>query len=231
MRKCLSAALLSAGTAVTLTLGLAATPVGAATATWTVTPGGNFYSNEEGQNTYLADTSTGIIFRCDSFGIDGQFKSGSGLTNYIGKVKTASGGGEAGGQLGVLLCAGKGIAFYAAFGNLPWGIRAIRYDATAGETFGKLVRISATVSAQSGFPACSAAIDGMAPGAGDGTLGFWYLNNGTFHTRGGGTDLHFYDVSGCNGVINNGDSITYYANDLLYAKVRPGMTPNSITSP
>lgn len=227
MRKPLSATLatlLSAGTALALSVGLGATPVVAATATWTVTPGGNFYTNQPGQSVYLTDVSTGTLFRCDSgFSVSGQFKSGSGLTNPIGTVKAAT--------APVLCGAGGNKQFYVAFGNLPWGIRAMRYDATAGQTFGQFTKVDATLSAPASDPACSGVIDGTAPGASDGAMGFRYLNDGAFHTRSAGTSLHFYNVSGCSGIINSGDSIVFWAYGVLYAKGGSGMTPNIITSP
>lgn len=209
--------------------------VASTSATWTVTPGGGFYtfanftnpadSYLNPANTYLRDTTTGAAFPCVSaLDISGVFKSGSGLTNPIGTVKTARGGNT----IGVVLCNGNGLNIALSFKNLPWPIRAVSYDsAGVGATSGVVLGVAGSVASQSGVP-CSAAIDGTAPGAGDGRVGFRYLNNGDFFIKAAG-NLHFYNVSGCNGHINNGDGMTYTPSLLIKADGSHDI--NVITSP
>jgi hypothetical protein len=69
--------------------------------------------------------------------------------------------------------------------------------------------VAGSVASYSG-PSCRAVIDRTAPGAGDGKASFIYANNGDFSITAAG-NLHFYDVSGCNGHISNGDGMTYEA--------------------
>jgi len=66
------------------------------------------------------------------------------------------------------------------------------------------------------------------PGAGDGRARFTYLNNGELHDQGSG-DLHFYNVRGRNGHLNNGDSMTFPATLLI--KAGGSHDINIITSP
>jgi hypothetical protein len=199
--------------------------VASTSATWTVEPGGGFYTFTNSNDSFLRDTTTGAAFPCVSaFDISGEFKSGSGLSNPIGTVKTARGGNT----IGVVLCSGNGLNIALSFKNLPWSIRVVRYDsAGVGATSGVLLGIAGNVASQSSVP-CSAAIDGTAPGAGNGRVGFRYLNNGDFFIKATG-NLHFDNVSGCNGHINNGDSMTYTPSLLI--KADGSHDVNVITSP
>ena len=114
------------------------------------------------------------------------------------------------------------------FNGLPWTIRALRYDsASPGTTSGILTGVAGRVANYAG-PSCRAVIDGTAPGAGDGRVRFTYANNGDFTLTGAG-DLHFYNVSGCNGHINGGDSMTYAAPLFILADGSHDI--NVITSP
>lgn len=228
-------AVMGTAAAAALVIGLGVAPVAAATATWTVTPGGKFYtfgnftnsadSHLNPANTYLRDTTTGAAFACvDAFIISGQLKSGSGLTNPIGTVKTARGGNTN----GVIRCFGHGLNIGLTFRNVPWSVRAVRYDsAGVGATSGVLIGVAGDVASQSSVP-CSAAIDGTTPGAGDGRAGFRYLNNGGLFITAAG-NLHFYNVSGCNGYINSGDGMTY--TPRLFIRADGSHDINVITSP
>jgi len=114
------------------------------------------------------------------------------------------------------------------FSGLPWPVRALRYDsASPGTTSGILTGVAGRVTSFSG-PSCSAVIDGTAPGAEDGKVRFTYANNGAFTIKPAG-NLHFYNVSGCNDHINNGDSMTYTAPMLIKADGSHAI--NVITSP
>src|ERR1700722_20521031 len=93
-------ALAAAVAAGVVMLGLS--PAGAtSSATWTVTPGGAFYTSHQETNfSFLTDTTTGARFQCsDGPFLSGKFQSGNGLANPIGKVTVAHGGFPVGGQL------------------------------------------------------------------------------------------------------------------------------------
>jgi hypothetical protein len=223
-------ALLGAAAAAAMAIGLGLAPAAAATATWTVTPGGNFYTKYEFATPELTDATTGTRFSCTTgFVIHGTLKSGTGLADPIGTIANAVG--ASGGHL--LLCTRKGLVLKVTFGGLPWPVRAIRYDgASPGTTSGILTGVTGTITRHFSGPSCSAVIDGTAPGAGDGRVHFTYANNGFFTITGAG-NLHFYHVSGCNGHIKNGDSMTY--TDSLGIRANGGQGGGSginvITSP
>jgi hypothetical protein len=219
-------AVMGAAAAAAVVIGLGVMPVGASTATWTITPGGKFYTFGHLATPELTDATTGARFPCPTgFTISGTLKSGTGLANPIGTIATAKG--AAGNPL-VLQCTGNGLALTVTFSHLPWPVRALRYDsASPGTTSGILTGIAGRIASYSG-PSCSAVIDGTAPGAQDGRVRFTYANNGDFTLTGAGS-LHFYNVSGCHGDINNGDSMTYTASLLIKADGSHDI--NVITSP
>jgi len=219
-------AVMGAAAAAAMVIGLSVAPVAAATATWTITPGGKFYTFTNPATPYLTDVSTGARFPCPTdFGISGTLNSGTGLADPIGTITTAKG--RAGNPL-TLQCTGNGLKLTVTFSGLPWTIRALRYDSAApGTTSGVLTGVAGRAANYSG-PSCSAVIDGTAPGAGDGRVRFTYANNGDFTIKPAG-NLHFYNVSGCNGHINNGDSMTYAAPLLIKADGSHAI--NIITSP
>jgi hypothetical protein len=219
-------AVMCAAAAAALVIGLGVTPVVAATATWTVTPGGKFYTLGHLATPGLTDVTTGARFPCPTgFVISGTLKSGTGLADPIGAIATAKGG--AGSPM-VLQCTGNGLELTVTFRGLPWQVRATRYDsASPGTTTGILTGVAGRVASFSG-PSCRAVIDGTAPGAGDGRVRFTYANKGVFTIKPAG-NLHFYNVSGCNGYINNGDGITYTAPLLIKADGSHAI--NIITSP
>ena len=219
-------AVLGAAVTAAVVIGLGLAPVAAATATWTITPGGKFYTFTEPTTPVLTDATTGARFPCPTgFGISGTLNSGTGLTGPIGKVTTAKG--RAGNPL-TLQCTGNGLALTVTFSGLPWTIQALRYDsASPGTTSGILTGVTGQIANFSG-PSCSAVIDGTAPGAADGKVRFTYANDGTFTIKPAG-NLHFYNVSGCNGHISNGDSMTYTAPLLILAN--GSHDRNIITSP
>ena len=216
-------AVMGAAAAAAMVIGLVVTPAAAATATWTVAPGGKFYSFTEPAIPYLTDATTGARFPCPSgFRISGTLKSGTGLADPIATIAIAAGGAP------VLQCTGNGLNLTMTFSGLPWLVHAIRYDsASPGTTSGVVTGIAGRVARFSG-PSCRAVIDGTAPGAGDGRVRFTYANSGFFTLTGPG-NLHFYNVSGCNGHINNGDSLTYAA--PLSIKADGSHDINVITSP
>jgi hypothetical protein len=219
----LSAVPLAAAVVATL---LGATPVVAATSTWTVAPGGDFLSVKHPLHSFLTDTSTGAVFPCDSWLPAGSFKRGTGLANPIGKITTfymVAGSSE-------VECSGNGLSLGITFNDLPLGIRAERYDSGTNQTFGAILKIDASLYAIGGYPACTATLDGTGPAADNGELRFKYFNaGGELRTFTAGTNLHFYDVAGCNGLIGSGDALTYQAWSWIASEGHDAV--NTITSP
>src|SRR5690348_12196337 len=129
-----------------LTMAVNVAPVAAATATWTVTPGGSFASfSGSGHNQRFIDPSTGAKILCPDLQISGRFKSGTGLANPVGTI-TAVGNNFATGQpYGCTLSSTAGsVDIMVTFS--PVKIRAVRYDASQNLTYGALAGIHAAFS-------------------------------------------------------------------------------------
>lgn len=140
---------------------------------------------------------------------------------------TVSPGGAVTGTAGTAIATITNVSFNSCRG--PLGIRfnvtnnSVSYQLNAvshagGVTTGTLDNISATLSG----PLCSATVAGTSA-ATPGTISGTYTNSThTLSVTGG--DLHLWNVSGCLGLLNNGDAVSYTANYVL----SPGLT---ITSP
>ena len=193
----------SATTAI-LTVVLGAGP--AAATTWTVTPGGPF-SGHAG-TTKLKDTTDGNTLNCSSSVLSGRFKPGSGLSGT--NIGAITGGGKFNGCLGPLP-----LAYTITLAGLPWHV-SVTSDHN-GVVHGMVSHIEITAV----LPACHFTIDGTAGGAFDGIAPFTYSNSThTLKLLPAGTNLHYYEVSGCAGLVNNGDSAVYLASYTL----SPGQT-------
>jgi|SRR5215469_14787552 len=197
-------------TAAILTVALGAGPAAAA-ATWTVTPGGSF-SGHAG-TTKLKDTANGNSLNCTSSALAGRFKPGTGLSGAgIGSI---TGGGKFTDCLGPLP-----FPVSITLQGLPWHI-SVTADHN-GVVHGTISHIEITASLPAG---CRFTLDGTAAGAFDGTAQFSYSDSAhTLKLLPTGTNLHFYKVSKCAGVVHSGDSAAYLAGYTL----SPGQT---ITSP
>lgn len=158
------------------TLGLAPAPAAAATG-WTVTPGGMFTGSG---SVHVA----GIT--CSSM-LSGRFKHGSGLsgrhlatiTNWV--FTSCTGG------------------FTLAGHGFPWYLNATSYH--AGVTTGTLTSIDLVITGTG----CSATVDGTAAGADNGQEGFTYTTSTSTLTLTDHGNLHAWAVSGCLGLIGDGD--------------------------
>jgi hypothetical protein len=192
MRKRLTAVLLSTGAAAfALTLG--ATTAMATDATWTVKPGGAFSFSGSGQ---VKDTKTGTVAKCTSIKLSGTLMSGHGLSGAgIGTITTASFTGCTIATISVTVTIGSG--------SLPWEMNALSYNSTTGVTTGSIEDIDLHASTTG----CSATLDGTAAGANNGLTKITYTNStGKIKLLGGGGNLHSWAVSGCFGLVNNGDA-------------------------
>jgi hypothetical protein len=187
------ATLLAAGGATALTVGLIATPSFAtAKATWTVSPGGTISVSGSAQ---VKDATTGTVAKCTSLSLGGTLKSGSSLAGAgIGSITSASFTGCTIGTIPVTVAIGAG--------SLPWEVNALSYSSATGTTTGSLEDIDLRASATG----CTAALDGTALGANNGLTKFKYVNStGKLTLLATGGNLHSWGVTGCFGLVNNGD--------------------------
>jgi hypothetical protein len=198
MRTRLGSALLGAAAAAAAVACLATSPALAgptvAAASWTVTPGGAV-TGAAGTTT-LADSTTGTSLSCSSSSATGTLVSGSGQASPLGSIT------------GITFnnCTGPlGISFSASVTG-PFPLNGKSYNATTGVTTGSITNIHGALSG----PLCSASVDGTSATANNGTVKARYKNSShklTVLTTGG--TLHIYNVSGCFGLINSGDSATF----------------------
>ena len=151
---------------------------------WTVTPGG------------AVSGSAGTTLTCSSSAATGSLKSGSGLANPVGTIQT----------LTFSTCTGPlGISFSTSVTG-PFPLNATAYNAGTGVTTGRIGKIHGSISG----PLCSATVDGSSATANDGTVRAHYKNaTGKLTVLTTGGNLHIYNVSGCFGLINSGDTATF----------------------
>jgi hypothetical protein len=185
--------------AVALVAGLNAAPSLATTATtWKVSPGGSVTLAKSGNFT-VHDVTTGHSLACGHTTGTGRFKSGSGLPGAgIGSITALS----------MSDCTGPGgQPTTVTLSHLPWTLNADSYNPaiTAGLTTGTISGIHAAFSR----PGCSATIDGTSATADNGRTQIHYHNSlAKLKIRTQDSNLHFYNVHGCGGLINSGDPIT-----------------------
>jgi hypothetical protein len=188
MRKGITAALLSGG-AMALSLGLGLTTASATTAaTWSVSPGGTSSISGSAQ---VKDEATGTVAKCTKVTLTGTLKSGTGLSGT--KIATVTAASFTG-------CTIATIAITVKTEDLPWAVDALTYNASKGQTTAKLVGVELAASA----PGCDATLEGTT--AKNGFTKFTYTNSsGKLALLGPGGNLEAAGVSGCFGLINNGD--------------------------
>jgi len=189
--------ILFAGAATAAVIGLSAAPAFAAT-TWTVSPGGAITA-KSGKTT-LTDTTTDTVLTCKSSSTSATLKSGSGLKGAgLGSITAVT----------FKTCTGPlSLTFTVTTNALPWKLNAKSYNSTTGVTTGTITGIDATLSGAD----CSATVDGTAAGADNGEVKATYTNStGKLKVKTTGGNLHIYDVSGCAGLIADGDATTFSA--------------------
>ena len=186
MRKSLTA-LFSGGAAIALTLTLGATAASAAT--WTVSPGGAITSSGSGQ---VKDTATNTVAKCTSIKVTkATLKHGSGLAGKgIGTITGSTFTG----------CTIATITVTVTAEDFPWKLNATSYNSSTGVTTGTLTGVELGATA----PGCSATLEGTT--ASNGKIKVTYTNStGKLKLLGTGGNLTAENVSGCFGLINNGD--------------------------
>lgn len=174
--------------AATLAAALGATSSLAVTATtWTVHPGGT----SSGSISFLGvqDTKTGGSFACTSSHLSVSFKSGSGLPGSgLGSVTSLT---ATGCQLGGAI----------TFSQFPYVLSASSYS--SGTTTGRITGIHGKVFGAG----CEFVVDGTSATADNGSIAVSYSNS-TGKLKYGSRNLHFYNVSGCFGIVGSGDRLS-----------------------
>jgi len=190
MLKRISAIAVTGGAVAALTIGLSGPSfANSINATWTVSPGGAVSASGSAQ---VKDASTGTIAKCTSLKLSATLKSGSGLSGTaIGSITSGSFTG----------CTISTISVSVASNGFPWKLNATSYNATTGVTSGTISGID-LVATTTG---CSATLDGTAAGANNGKVKVTYTNSSGVLKLTGGVNLHSWAVSGCFGLVNNGD--------------------------
>lgn len=192
MRTRMGVTLLTASAAA-LTIGLSATASSAATATWTVKPGGAITGAASG--TVLKDNSTGTKLSCKTSKAKGTAKKGSGLAGAkIAKITSVT----------FATCTGPaGLTFTVkttATASKPWFLNAKTYS--GGVTHGTLTGIKATLSGT----ACSATVAGTSASKTGSVKGTYTNSTHVLKVSPTGGTLHIWNVSGCLGLIANGNA-------------------------
>jgi hypothetical protein len=207
MRKRLTTVLLGSAAALALGLGTTTAMASSVAGTWTVKPGGAVKASGSGQ---VKDTKTGTTAKCTSIKLAGTAKKGSGLSGQgIGTVTSASFTG----------CTIATVAVTVKVNGLPWKLNAASFK--SGVTTGTISGIDLKATA----PGCSATLDGTGAGKNNGVTKITYTNSsGKIKLLGPGGNLHTYAVSGCFGLVANGDPEQASGTETLTPK-------QTITSP
>jgi hypothetical protein len=168
---------------------------GATTATtFKVTPGGAITA--KAGKTTLKDTATGTTLSCKSSSAKGSLKKGSGLSGTgIGSITS----------LTFSTCTGPlGLTFTVKSSAFPWHLNATSFS--SGVTHGNITHIHAKLTG----PSCSAVVDGTGATKNNGRVNVTYTNStGVLKVLTTGGNLHIYSVSGCAGLIHNGNASTF----------------------
>jgi hypothetical protein len=161
--------------------------MGASTASaYTVTGGPNFTAASAGQ-TILTDNNTGSQLVCANSSAAGTVNTGTGVGPTLGSISS----------LGFSSCTGPlGITFSVTANSLPYALVATG-PTVGGVTPGQVRGVNARLSG----PLCSATVTGTAPGN--------YNNTSRRLNLTSGTSLTISNVSGCFGLLNNGDTASF----------------------
>jgi hypothetical protein len=155
------------------------------------------------------DKSTGAKLTCTDSPASkavGSAKSGSGLSNPIGKLTSVT----------FRHCTGPaGLAFTvktSASSSHPWHVVASQYN--SGKATGQITGIHATLTGTT--ISCKATIDGTGAAKHNGKVTVTHVNSAPAKLKvPGGGNLHAYNVSGCAGVIRSGDATSFTATYTL----------------
>jgi hypothetical protein len=193
MGKRVGATLLTAGltaVAVLLSTGFSA----AVSPDLTITPGGV-------SSWTAAHPSLGQV-TCTKVTASFDFKSGSKVTNPVAKVTKATWKG----------CDIDTVSATITSRDLPWKLSLTSFDPSTGVWTGSLSKVAMNLSA----PGCSATIEGTS--ADNGKANITYRNSTGVLTSPGTGNLQFSAVTGCFGLISNGDPASFKASGTLAPK-------------
>lgn len=199
--------------------GLICATAASATTTWTVKAGtaakGTIVAIT-GRTTgttpqiHFKDTTSGQTLTCASGTAPGTTKVGSGLSGTgIGHVN--------GPKTTWKTCKGPGGLVFTVTGAQSWSINAKSYS--SGVTSGNITNIKATVTDP-----------GVCTFTATGSVNIKYSNSTHILAVPGGPTLSISGVSGCLGIINNGDHASFTAKYALKAN-NTAYNPIKITSP
>jgi hypothetical protein len=183
------------GGATALAVGASAGIALAVAITFSISPGGNI-SASAGKTT-LTDTATHSQLSCTSSKSTGTLKSGHGISGAnLGTIKT----------LTFSNCTGPlGLTFTVANSGFPWTLHGTAFNATSGVTTGNITGIKSHLSG----PSCSADVRG-ATATSTGKVKVTYTNSThKLKVLAGGGTLHVFNVSGCAGLLHNGDATQF----------------------
>lgn len=183
-----------------LVIGMSATASSAVTAKdWSVSPGGSI-SGKAGVTTFK-DTTTGLTVSCKTSTSTGSLKSGSGLSGTgIGTVTA----------LNFKNCSVDGQTLSVASGAVKWAVNAKTY--ASGVTHGTITGIHISVTSS----ICSLVVDGTSGSADNGMVKVTYTNSThKLKILPTGGSLHVWDVSGCLGLVSNGDAGSVTTNQTI----------------
>ena len=188
-------------TAAIIRLSMALAACAVAAAVWAIAWGGQASASVTWSSVgtvLFTDTKTGLPVTCSASSAS-MVPTNTG-TNPVGHITSISFTG----------CTGASVTVTLTAKGLNWPVSAQPALRTVGETSG-----SHGVSVHVTAPGCSADVDGTGGGTNTGVIHFMFR-----HISGGlgavATDgnLHFYSVSGCAGLVSNGDpaslSVSYH---------------------
>jgi hypothetical protein len=187
-----------AGAAAVLAMGPGvASSAAATTKTWTIRPGGAITATAG--KTTVKDTMTSTELLCNSARMSGTLNGGVGLQSTgIGSIATAT-----------FHCPSPITPpFRLTARGLPWHLNMASYNTRTAVGRGTISHLELMLTG----PSCSAVVNGTSGTTADGVVAVSYANTTgklTIHTAGG--NLHWFHVSGCAGLVGDGDPATLSA--------------------
>ena len=173
------------------------------TGLWQSAPGGNVSGTTK--QVIVKDATTGTVIACKSSTVSGTYKFGQQLpTADLASFSSVT----------LLTCTGPaGKTFTvvtSASASHPWLLNGQSFDTTTSVATVTISGIMAAIS----DPGCSATMAGpsaTAPGTVEGTSSIVQVVFVTNNLSLGSGNLHVWNVSGCSGLFNNGDALTFTA--------------------
>jgi len=175
----------------------AVSPAAASATVWSVRLGGAITATAG--KAALKDTTTGSVLTCNSARMSGTLKGGIRLPGTgIGSIATAA-----------FHCPSPIVPpFRLTARGLPWHLNMVSYNSSTNVGRGTISHLELMLTG----PGCSAVVNGTSGTTADGVVAVSYANTPgrlTIHTAGG--NLHWYHVSGCAGLLGDGDPATLSA--------------------